>query len=471
MTARLLASGLAAAALAALAPAAQAKTERVSLVDGLLLGPVLVEGTTLWLESTGGGVAVESANPGVSPRRVAARTYPRNFDDEDTGEFRRASGVGFSAGTTHVLIDSRISSGSSKYSQYDYDLSSEAYPRDGGPSRRIGSCRGHVDGFNHPGALGPPDPGSAVDGTTAVASSCPHPVVVDLATGGMLRELPELGVEPRLAGRYVASLVSPATGPKQVLVYDWQAGTEAYRITLASGTTVAAFDLQADGGVALAQFAGTAGCATGRLTWHSPTEPAGRELPVAPCAAVVGVDGGKAAVVAAAPGVAGRVVVTEVGAAGARRDLAWLGSGDRRVGGLDYAGGIAAYAVRGCTGVAAIMNSGGPPEPRALDCLFPRLKRVRIFGRRLRVTGTTDDDYSGPLVLRYRLRVGTRILTVQRTVAVRSGAFTALLTLPASIRSRRAARRGRIRASFAGDEVFQRATVSRLVATPRPPRR
>jgi hypothetical protein len=471
MTARLLASGLAAAALAALAPAAQAKTERVSLVDGLLLGPVLVEGTTLWLESTGGGVAVESANPGVSPRRVAARTYPRNFDDEDTGEFRRASGVGFSAGTTHVLIDSRISSGSSKYSQYDYDLSSEAYPRDGGPSRRIGSCRGHVDGFNHPGALGPPDPGSAVDGTTAVASSCPHPVVVDLATGGMLRELPELGVEPRPAGRYVASLVSPATGPKQVLVYDWQAGTEAYRITLASGTTVAAFDLQADGGVALAQFAGTAGCATGRLTWHSPTEPAGRELPVAPCAAVVGVDGGKAAVVAAAPGVAGRVVVTEVGADGARRDLAWLGSGDRRVGGLDYAGGIAAYAVRGCTGVAAIMNSGGPPEPRALDCLFPRLKRVRIFGRRLRVTGTTDDDYSGPLVLRYRLRVGTRILTVQRTVAVRSGAFTALLTLPASIRSRRAARRGRIRASFAGDDVFQRATVSRLVATPRPPRR
>jgi hypothetical protein len=471
MTARLLASGLAAAALAALAPAAQAKTERVSLVDGLLLGPVLVEGTTLWLESTGGGVAVESANPGVSPRRVAARTYPRNFDDEDTGEFRRASGVGFSAGTTHVLIDSRISSGSSKYSQYDYDLSSEAYPRDGGPSRRIGSCRGHVDGFNHPGALGPPDPGSAVDGTTAVASSCPHPVVVDLATGGMLRELPELGVEPRLAGRYVASLVSPATGPKQVFVYDWQAGTEAYRITLASGTTVAAFDLQADGGVALAQFAGTAGCATGRLTWHSPTEPAGRELPVAPCAAVVGVDGGKAAVVAAASGVAGRVVVTEVGADGARRDLAWLGSGDRRVGGLDYAGGIAAYAVRGCTGVAAIMNSGGPPEPRALDCLFPRLKRVRIFGRRLRVTGTTDDDYSGPLVLRYRLRVGTRILTVQRTVAVRSGAFTALLTLPASIRSRRAARRGRIRASFAGDDVFQRATVSRLVATPRPPRR
>ena len=71
MTARLLASALAAAALAALAPAAQAKTERVSLVDGLLLGPVLVDGTTFWLETTGGGVAVESANPGVSPRRVA----------------------------------------------------------------------------------------------------------------------------------------------------------------------------------------------------------------------------------------------------------------------------------------------------------------------------------------------------------------------------------------------------------------
>ncbi len=471
MTARLLASGLAAAAVAALAPAAQAKTEQVSLADRLLHGPVLVDGTTLWLEFTARGVEVESAQPGVSRRRVAGRTYPRDVNDEDTGEFRTASGVGFSAGTTHVLIDSRISSGSSKYSQYDYDLSSEAYPRAGGAPLRIGSCRGHVDAFNHPGAVGPPDPGSAVDGTIAVASSCPRPVVVDLATGATLRELPELGVQPRLAGRYVASLVSPATGPKQVLVYDWQAGAEAYRITLASGTKVAAFDLQADGGVALAQLAGAAGCGTGRLTWHSPTDPAGRELPVAPCAAAVGVEGGKAAVVAAAPGAAGRVVVAEVGADGARRDLAWLGSGERRVGGLDYAGGVAAYALRGCTGVPAIMNSGGPPEPRALDCLFPRLKRVRIVGRRLLVTGTTDDDFSGPLVLRYRLRVGTRILTVQRAVTVRSGAFTARLTLPASIRSRRAARRGRLRASFAGDDVFQRATVSRLVATPRPLRR
>ncbi len=468
MKARLLAGGLAVAALTALAPAALAKTEQVSRADGLLHGPVLVEGTTLWLEATAAGVAVRSAKPGVSPQRVAARTYPSTYDDEDTGQFRTASAVGFSAGTTHVLIDSSISSGSSKYSQYDDDVSSEAYPRAGGPSRRIGSCKAHVDAFNHPGALGPPDPGSAVDGTTAVASSCPRPVVVDLATGATLRELPELGVEPRLAGRYVASLVTPSTGAKQVLVYDWQASAEAYRITLAAATKVAAFDLQADGSVALVQFAGAAGCRTGKATWHSLAEPVGRELPVAPCAAAVAVDAGKAAVVAAAPGVAGRLVVAEVGADGSRRDLAWLGSGERRVGAIDYAGGIAAYAVRGCTGVAAIMNSDGPPEPRALDCLFPRLKRVRIFGRKLRVIGTTDDDFSGPLVLRYRLRVGTRVLTVHRTVGVRSGDFTALLTLPASIRSRRAARRGRVRASFAGDDVFQRATVSRLVATPRP---
>jgi hypothetical protein len=45
------------------------------------------------------------------------------------------------------------------------------------------------------------------------------------------------------------------------------------------------------------------------------------------------------------------------------------------------------------------------------------------------------------------------------------------MSLPASIRSRRAARRGRVRASFAGDEVFRPATVSRLVATPRAARR
>ena len=175
-------------------------------------------------------------------------------------------------------------------------------------------------------------------------------MVVDLATGGTLRELPELGVEPRLAGRYVASLVSPATGPKQVLVYDWQAGAEAYRITLASGTTLAAFDLQADGGVALAQFAGAAGCGTGRLTWHSPTEPAGRELPVAPSAAAVGVEGGEGGCGGCGAGGGG----PRRRGRGRRRRRAprprVAGFGDRRVGGLDYAGGIAAYAVRGCTG-------------------------------------------------------------------------------------------------------------------------
>ena len=83
------------------------------------------------------------------------------------------------------------------------------------------------------------------------------------------------------------------------------------------------------------------GCGTGKLTWHSLAEPAGHELPVAPCAAAVAVDAGMAAVVAAAPGVAGRLVVAEVGADGSRRDLAWLGSGKRRVGAIDYAGGIA----------------------------------------------------------------------------------------------------------------------------------
>jgi hypothetical protein len=79
MTARLIASGLAATAFAVLAPAAQAKTQQVSPAEGLLRGPVLVDGTTLWLESTARGVAVESATPGVSPRRVASRTYPSDY--------------------------------------------------------------------------------------------------------------------------------------------------------------------------------------------------------------------------------------------------------------------------------------------------------------------------------------------------------------------------------------------------------
>jgi hypothetical protein len=473
MSSRLLAGALAAASVATLAPAAEAKTQRTALADSLADGPVLVDGTTLWMDLE---AKVRSAGPGTRSRIVASQDLPSNYDDEETGEFRSSRAVSFSASPTHVLIDSRVTSGSRKYSQYSYDLSTAAFPRAGGASRRIGSCQGSVDAFNHPGALGPPDPVSAVDGTTAVASSCPRPVVVDLATGATLRELPELGVEPRLAGRYVASVVIPSTGPKQVLVYDWQAGAEAYRITVAPESGSVSFDLQADGSVALVQFTrpDSPACSTGRLSWHTPAEPVGRALPAAPCAATVAASGGKAAIVADAPPPApeGNLVVAEVGSDGTRRDLGWLGSGRRRGGAIDYADGTAVYAVLGCNRKLAIMSASGPPESEPLDCLFPRISSARLTGRTLRVRGTVNGTvtrrFTGRLALSYRLGVGKRVFTVRRSVHASAGRFSALLRAPDGVRSRRAARRGRLRVSFAGDDIFRPAAVSRLVVTPRP---
>jgi hypothetical protein len=464
MTSRPIAGALAAAAFAALAPAAAAETRTVATADSVADGPVLVDGTALWMDA---GADVEAARPGRSPLRVAHKNLPEDFEDEDAGDFRSSGGEAFSASRTHVLIDSRVTNGSAKYFQYNYEYTTTAFERGAGIGRPLGTCSFHADNFNGPGTP-IQAPRSALDGTTAAAWSCPGAFVFDLKTGQKLRQLPTLGAEPRVAGRYVASRVSSTTAPDQIVVYDWQAGAEAYRIPLA-GPGPAAFDLQADGSVTVVQFSGAAACGTGTLTWHTPAEPAGRPLPVAPCAATVAVDGGKAAIVAEAPAPAPAqsFVVAEVGSDGTRRDLGWLGSGRRRVGEIDYAGGTVAYAVRGCTGSAAITTASGPPEARPLDCVFPAVG-ASISGRRLRVRGGTNRRFSGSLLLSYRVRIGRRIFTVRRRVAADAGKFSGVLTLPASIRSRRAARSGRVRVSFAGDDVFRPAAVSRLVATPRP---
>jgi hypothetical protein len=466
MSARLGLTGLAAVALAASAPGAQAKTERIALADFLVDGPVLVDGTALWMEI--GGAQVKAAKPGRSPRIVASKALPADFEDEDQGDFRSSGGEAFSASASHVLIDSRVTNGSSKYFQYNYDYTTTAFARGARVGRALGSCSFHVDNFNGPGATVTP-PRSALDGTTAAAWSCPRAYVIDVTTGQKLRELPTLGAEPRIAGRYVASRVRRPMDSDQIIVYDWQAGAEAYRITLA-GQGDAAFDLQADGSVAVVQFSGAPACNTGGLSWHTSAEPAGRPLPIAPCAAAVAIDGGKAAVVAEAPSQAPAqsFVVAEIGSDGTRRDLGWLGSGHRRVGEIDYVGGTAAYALRGCTGSVAIMSASGPPESRPLDCLFPRISSASLTGRTLRVTGTTNPAFEGPLAVSYRLRVGRRAFRVRRSVAAAAGRFAAVLRAPGGVRSPRAARRGRLRVSYAGDDVFQPASASRLLATPRP---
>jgi hypothetical protein len=438
-------------ALAA-APAASARTETVGKDESLAFGPRLAGGEALWLSGRTGTVSIEAGRGGGA---LFSTTLSSSSDDE-TGEFDQTSAVSFSASASHLLLDTARSSGSSKYRQYDLSAQTMAVLRSAGSPQTIGQCSVHVDAFIGDPQVTPPTPGSALDGTIAVAKGCPRATVRDLATGQVLRELPALGRDVRLAGRYVASRIG-----NEIVVYDWQAGQEAYRFPLAAPT--AGFDLGADGAVATVQFPGALLCETGKLRRHSAAAPTGVELPVAPCTTDVELDAGKAAIVAGAVDSASAVVIAEVAADGARRDLAWLGTGRRRVGGLDYAGGTAAFALRDCAGAARILRAQGEVDRPATECAGLRISAARIRGRTLRVTGGAAADFSGPLRLVLRLRVGRRIRRIVRTVQVNDGAFSLSTRLPAWARARRAARFARISLTFRGNATYLSESRARSV--------
>ena len=192
------------------------------------------------------------------------------------------------------------------------------------------------------------------------------------------------------------------------------------------------------------------GCATGVLSWHTPAAPAGAKLPVAPCTAEVAVDGGRAVVVAAAG--TGRTLA-EAGADGTRRDLAWIGSGAARAGGLDYAGGVAAYALTRCGGRVELLRSTGEAEPQAVECPRLVLKRASRRGRTLRVRATIAPAVTARVTLAYRIAGRT----LRRSLAPRRGVLSLDLRLPA----RAGGRRGTLTLTFPGDDTYLRQIVRR----------
>jgi hypothetical protein len=91
--------------------------------------------------------------------------------------------------------------------------------------------------------------------------------------GGDVRPLTPSGSRLRSAGRFAGWIVNG----NEVVVYDTAAAAVAYRITGLS--TIADWDLQADGKVVLAVTSTPDGRAT--LRWYSPADPSPHELPVA----------------------------------------------------------------------------------------------------------------------------------------------------------------------------------------------
>jgi hypothetical protein len=450
-----------AACLAALAPAASAKTEQAGSSTGLVGGPALGGDSVVWARgAAGAGVVVEHARPGGGPpQTLLTRTFS-DYSDDETGEFASGGIAGFAASGAFALLDTTTSSGSSKYMQYVFGARTDAAPLAGGKATAVASCSGYGDYFNGggPSQPGPPQPRSAVDGSVAVLAGCGAPVVRDLASGQVLRTLSVVGTAPRIAGGFVASLSAG-----KVVVRDWQADAIAYEVPV---TANAAYDLDPDGTLVTVQFPGKPSCPTGTLRFHSAANPGGAESPVKPCAAVVAAEGGKAAVVTSGDG--GQVVAA-VGPDGSRTDLAWLGDGKRRRGAVDYVGGVVAYALKSCDGSVRILRSSAPMDRGTpTGCLRLRIASARISKGRLLVRGTTDPGFAGRLEVSYALKIGKKYRFFDRTVRAGNGAFSYSGAPPASwLRSRRAAAVGSVDISFAGDATYEQDLDSADVRTPR----
>jgi hypothetical protein len=443
------------------APQAHATTDEVDGSNALAGGPALGGDAVVWLADTGDGVVIERNTGHGGTEQVLSRTFT-SYEDEETGDFSHSTAGGFAASGSFALLDTKTASGTRKYFQYDYATRTEAVRFAGRVPRTIDSCSTHIDAFNGPApsSARPPSAPPVIDGDRAI-TLCSGPKVVDLRSGAALGTLPSLGDRARLAGRFVAS----AQG--DIVVYDWQAEQEAYRIAILPTTKSVAFDLASDGTVVTVQFTGPPSCATGVLRRHSAADPAGATAAVAPCTANVAVDGDKAVIVAAAqsPGPAGQVLAA-VGVDGTRLDLGWLGTGRRRTGEIDYGGGTVVYALRTCDGRVAILRAHGGLQRQPTDCLRLRLTRARIVHRRLRVAGTADRAFTGMLRVVYRVRVGATTRSVQGTARVRDGAFAATLPLPSWIDSPDAAARGAVALRFGGDAIYKRDVARRRVATP-----
>ncbi len=428
-----------------------AQAAAVADADSLWEGPRIVDGGVAWLEydvarwavrATRGGEAVTAAKGGVPVEDLET-------DESDDDISTAGLPGGFAAAGRVATLELLSSGGNTKARQFNTTSDVRRVRLEaGGGAPPLVSCSETADTF---GANPAVSAATATDGRTIAVSQCRITKLFDAATGAKLAEFPQLIDKLALAGRSLAYADGPA-----IVVRDWQAGAEAYRVPVTGSPKALAFDVQDDGALALAVFAQTPKCGGAPLTWHTPAAPAGVVLPAAPCTADVAVDGGRAAVVAEVPG---GHVVAEVAPDETRRDLAWLGTGRALAGSLDYRAGTAAYALTRCGGGSTIHLSSGAATPEAVDCVGIRLTLARVSGGRLAVQGVLAVRDTVRLTM--TLRAGGR--TWRRRVTASSGRFALRLALPA--RARRRAVRLTVR--YGGDAVYRPETTRQTVRPPR----
>jgi hypothetical protein len=314
-------------------------------------------------------------------------------------------------------------------------------------------------------------PTVAVDGDAAAIqpSSCGlggNVTVLDFAPGAVVPQRTiELGTGQeqegalRLAGRYVAYVVGArsarARNPaRQVVVYDWVAGAEVYRVSASVDVPLPGdfrfdhFDLQADGKVVAASAArvedpeddAKAPCEDSiAIVWWSPAEPQPHVLPQKACQARVAIGADRIAFFRRSGATGAELVTTDLTGAPVAPVATFAHEGSIHA--FDFDGARAAFAVRGCVHPTVYAEVAQPAAPAAFpqpDCPIRLSKSAGRVGRggfaNVRAgcpNGCRDLDIEVTSPFKYNLsgRVGAG---KTRTFRVR---------LPASLRARLA--RGR----------------------------
>ena len=263
------------------------------------------------------------------------------------------------------------------------------------------------------------------------ASCAPPGIVVMQQPTGARTLVPQprcYGGNIRLAGSFVSFEEGCSVAEKQLVVHDWRAGGELYRVPATPTAGIATYyDLQADGKLAQVKPDNSA------ISWYSPSEPFAHDIPdtsgartisdfardrIAFGTRTVSISGGDAA--DAVPGAQHRVATD-----------------------LDLETGRAAYAQRACIGSRIVVDTLGSVQPKPGPCRFRvRWKRRGALGPRREVvlgTITCPDGCQGYVRLHTRAGSATRDFRVGigRRAALR---FRASRSMERDIRRRRSVR-------------------------------
>lgn len=232
----------------------------------------LAGGGVAWYTSRpDGGRALYAAQPGRKPRRVESFPPPREPAVFIGGAFAGSASTVVLENATYIP-GNQVDSGGS-----------------GGVDLYAGASGGRLDLLNRCGgglgsALGRID----VSGTRVAFQRCDEKLEVRDLAGGTAPQVVGLSVRAvRIAGRYVAWLEggydsTPSPSRADIVVYDLEAGAEAYRIPAAAiATSVQSFSLQGDGKVAFA-FDPSFDDTNPRLlvAWASRSEPSVHRVPI-----------------------------------------------------------------------------------------------------------------------------------------------------------------------------------------------